>query len=518
MAEKLSLEPDQSIHNYDNDEIQNTTRILLNIKNSFLKDMNIDVDKANSSYSNVQRYDTYDLTLYNSRKISKRTILYANRIRVYIELYYALLDRSVTNVNVDEVHEGIEGVYNPLKIIRNRKFRKNFENYWPNTMLRENKSIIAITAFSSRRIPFPWFVDISERAGDISSRTAHCHELRRPDSTRYFPHRDLNNLKMKYNSGKCSSTSKELSTENHDGLCSNKNLLARSIELPKSSTDSTERTSSISYNKIRRTLSRLAKAPSKSKKGEARGVRVTVKPLCLLENEISVDKSEVSNNNNNMFHDIKTTRLDVEKSMNIKENDRNISMKPTYDEMEVNSSLFLYKRRLAYLNCSWFLMQRKLLTIKAREQKLLKTCNSSREECIQLYKLVSETEQCLDQYNSKLIDVELICRNWKNGIIREYSLRIDNFISTSDQILSELNTKMTLNIKMLQKGLGRLGLLRISHQKVLSKLAYMLLEYLIVVFLWIVWLVFTSAKIIKAVTMLVFRGFQFSFHLIASNN
>lgn len=133
-------------------------------------------------------------------KVPKSTRLKAERVRIYMDYYYNILERSIlldstqqqsthTQQHHHKHHEGVEGIYNPLQVIRNRKLRKKYHDVPPVRELSLSRPpIIAITQFSNKRNKrMMWFVDLTERYNDLTWRTSHWDELVKPDGTLWFP-------------------------------------------------------------------------------------------------------------------------------------------------------------------------------------------------------------------------------------------------------------------------------------------------------------------------------------------
>lgn len=140
--------------------------------------------------------------------IPKSTRLKAERVRIYLDYYFNVLERCIlldqgsldSPTSGDSIavsqhhhrhrhHEGVEGVYNPLQVIRNRKLRKKYHaELKPLRELTFTKvPLIAVEQFSSKpNRKLKWFVELSEKYSDLTWRTSHWNELRRPDGKRWI--------------------------------------------------------------------------------------------------------------------------------------------------------------------------------------------------------------------------------------------------------------------------------------------------------------------------------------------
>lgn len=88
-------------------------------------------------------------------------------------------------------YPGVEGVYNPLQVIRNREIRAKYHEYPP--PLSHANLPLPCNAFSShnlsgnRRWKMTWAVELNELINDIPWRKSHWHELRNPKGELWAP-------------------------------------------------------------------------------------------------------------------------------------------------------------------------------------------------------------------------------------------------------------------------------------------------------------------------------------------
>lgn len=121
------------------------------------------------------------------KPISRSTKLKADRVRIYLDYYYSILERSIIVDRGEHDHEGVEGVYNPLQIIRNRKLKKKNNDLPVRELGIAKTPFIAIKQFTSKpNKKMPWFVDITEKHTDMTWRTSHWDELVDPAGHRWF--------------------------------------------------------------------------------------------------------------------------------------------------------------------------------------------------------------------------------------------------------------------------------------------------------------------------------------------
>lgn len=182
-----------------------------------LLDSNI-LDTITNQISTSKSKNTDNLNFDKPLFIPKLTRLKAERVRIYLDYFYNVLERCISldnnnttnsdyhpNCPVEDMshihrhhyHEGVEGVYNPLQVIRNRKLRKKYHSELkPLRELTFTKvPLIAVVQFSKKpNRKLKWFVELSEKYSDLTWRTSHWNELRRPDGRRWCEDPQYNNL------------------------------------------------------------------------------------------------------------------------------------------------------------------------------------------------------------------------------------------------------------------------------------------------------------------------------------
>lgn len=210
----------QSVNN-NNQRVKMVTKLLVDMNSGLMDDLNYNrnVDKGyegefGSDQSNLKKAQSDNddpniatdprgnyLNLIPMKeqlpvpKVSKTSRLRAERVRIYLDYYYNILEAACRSgedengVERSNMHHGVEGVYNPLQIIRNRKLRKKYhDEVSSNRFLFYKAPVIAILQFS--RIPnrkkYRWFVDVNEKYGDITFRSQHWSELKDPSGNLWF--------------------------------------------------------------------------------------------------------------------------------------------------------------------------------------------------------------------------------------------------------------------------------------------------------------------------------------------
>ncbi|EJS44699.1 YBR255W [Saccharomyces arboricola H-6] len=174
------------------------TKILIDNKFGLMDDLNFSRPLAASSEGVPISTKTSELgTEYLKNRqensvspmppIPRSARIKADRVRIYLDYYYSILERCISIGGSQNHHVGVEGVYNPLQIIRNRKLKKKHHELPTREFYTTKHPIIAIKEFTSKpNKKIPWFVDINERYMDLTWRTSHWEELVDPQGNLWF--------------------------------------------------------------------------------------------------------------------------------------------------------------------------------------------------------------------------------------------------------------------------------------------------------------------------------------------
>ncbi|KAG7195572.1 uncharacterized protein KQ657_003339 [Scheffersomyces spartinae] len=165
------------------------TTLLLDMKTNMKADHNI-VDPS-ESILNDQRNNRENAT--QSVVVSRSTFLRAEKVKSMIAIKYLYLQRTLDWANANEdinLHCHVEGVYNPLQVIRNRRVRAKYKEYLRPLSFKELP--LASNVFSKHSIKdsnyaMLWSIDLTELIGDPIWRTYHWNELRNPHGKLWFP-------------------------------------------------------------------------------------------------------------------------------------------------------------------------------------------------------------------------------------------------------------------------------------------------------------------------------------------
>lgn len=146
----------------------------------------------NAKFNVVDKLGASDATpagsdLHISRAARNRT----DTTKAMLALKYHCLERAIQPPELEtNPHPGVEGVYNPLQILRNRQVRAAHHEQAPQGF---RGVPLACNVFSNRSRPSGkpwrmfWGIELSEEVSDLTWRNSHWHELRDPHGHLRFP-------------------------------------------------------------------------------------------------------------------------------------------------------------------------------------------------------------------------------------------------------------------------------------------------------------------------------------------
>lgn len=167
--------------------------IYLNTRNTMRADFNVIDPIADSTLSGTEDNCSKNEDFF---RVSRSTFTRAEKVKTTLSLKYLYIQKTydwlIHNKDTN-VHAGVEGVYNPLQVIRNRDMR--YKGGEKKRIWTTNSLTLASSAFSSHNIhnnskkrwTLVWEVDIYELIYDMSWRNSHWHDLKRPDGSLWFP-------------------------------------------------------------------------------------------------------------------------------------------------------------------------------------------------------------------------------------------------------------------------------------------------------------------------------------------
>ncbi|AGO11926.1 AaceriAGR245Cp [[Ashbya] aceris (nom. inval.)] len=485
----------------DHKDLRQATQLLLDLKNEFMKDMNLE---QGSSPGALKRYGhgIASDAGYSAFNCSRRTKERAERVKVYLEIYYLLLNKSVTRGETGP-YAGVEGVYNPLQTIRNRKLRKTYKHY--PSAIQVGSPIIAIKDFSRSSKPIPWFVDIYERSYDMAWRTSHWEKLRKPDGSYWFlqPQRGGISRGLSHEHGrfqrKQSSASGTSDVAEQDtaplGSVPKHSGQDPIAEVPIESHVQRDRGFKKTF------LSRLARSPPKTHGSSIESYDLATSDLSrpnVHSYNTPVDDTQRPDCRN-VFEDVKI--------VNVKRNVSNSDIERSTEaaspvQIEIDPLLLTDRRQLTYLYCTWALVRQREQNLRRRQRILVEKSNIALQLCSDAENELPQHIHAMHVYEEALAAGFELCQRWKDRLLNTYSLRVDDLLQSSDRVMSSVNTTLTLRTKSLQELIDRLGISRYYPRPGVATLLYSALEFAIVALLWVIWFLFS---ILKAIRFLLYK-------------
>ncbi|KAI5955775.1 hypothetical protein KGF54_001277 [Candida jiufengensis] len=168
--------------------------LLLDTRNILKADCNV-IDPESNLKASSNNNDT--------TKITRNTFVRAEKVKTMLGVKYLYIERlhEWDKINGhDNEHPGVEGVYNPLQILRNRKIRAKYNEY-PKPLLMKTLPL-ACNVFSRHNQPghhhphahhqhkrewrMQWAIELNEYIGDSRWRVNHWDELKDPNGDYWF--------------------------------------------------------------------------------------------------------------------------------------------------------------------------------------------------------------------------------------------------------------------------------------------------------------------------------------------
>lgn len=513
---KINSSNNLLLETYEEDEIQKLkevgqlSSVFLEVRKGIMDELNID-----SSHNEKLEQEREHNKHQQHKKISKSTLNRAEKVKLMFNLYYLAMFQA-QKVN-NPLYEGVDGVYNPLQIIRNRKLRKKYHQY-PQVSIKTLPS--ASTAFSHTKTPLLWEVDVAELTYDSSWRAQHWHELVNPKGELWFPddrkkHRHHHRLHFR--------SSKEIKGDEDDGQArydklfdnneSNEDIENAVFQSSRSSSksdllDSTRldrRKREVIMDKIR------SKSPFRNK------YTVTDEKL----NKIELIDSDDNSKSFKILSDIDiepikptikitpetpTTDDEFEKSYLdsslIKNNSNEYDDSFEYEQIkQINNHI----KSLNYLN-SMINFYNHDFEYKIDEYTNLTKFDGIDENINKIESNFQELKNNeLPRYDKILKGKSEELREIQNELLNDYSTRIDQMLTSTDRTIGEVNTTLSLEIRKLKERFEKINSnkdINAQYDDFLN-FTYWILENLIVLILWFIWIVFSILKVMKFSVFLV---------------
>lgn len=515
-------------------EVGQIASVFLEVRKSIMNEYNIDL--AHNEHLDVER-DKNIPGQIKLKNISRATLQRAEKVKVMLNLYYyyVLNSQRVTAPKFS----GVDGVFNPLQVIRNRRIRKK---YHQPPKLAIKTLPYASTVFSRSKNKLIWQVDLTELTYDYNWRAQHWHELVNPHGELWFPteesfHHHHHHHHHRPHLPHHHSSEKSISNI-HDKLFE---LADDDSEEPdpeqqqqqhgssnESSKDDLLEVRSRKRDKLASKIRRRSKSPNKKRHGGSKDH---------LSEGIEFDKERISadtsatnlvaiEGNNETYKGNLLNEINIEP---IKVNQRATSSASENNGGTGNSTIDSIKspdndldveelRNLnAYLN-----NLRKLddlmnfgehhLAVKEREYcaliKFDKVMNKSTKIKNDANLLKTSI---LKNYERLVLDKSQHLEHYQNELTNNYSPRVEKLLLLSDRTIGEVNTTLSLEVRKLSERAEKLGP-AFKRTGSLISLSYWLLENLIVLLLWTIWIGFSIGRIIRFPFLVVWKILKWIFY------
>ncbi len=511
--------------------------VFLEMRKNIMSDFNIDLEHNESLDLERDKNIPGQVRL---RNISRATIQRAEKVKVMLNLYYFYVFN--TQRETQSKFAGVDGVYNPLQVIRNRRIRKK---YHQPPKLAIKTLPYASTVFSRSKHKLVWQVDLTELTYDFNWRAQHWHELVNPHGELWFPpeddgtgkhhhhHRHHDHHHPHLSTHHHHSSEKELSYI-HDKLFENDVTDEYDSSNNSSKDDVTSMaTRSRKRDKLTSKIRRRSKSPYKKKKeqdskeqlndgfeysGERSNADSLGSNLFPMEsngsfkgnllNDISIEPIKnhqrvLSSSDSNGQSNDGGTGTNITGSSSSKDSDDL--------EIEELKALNNYLQKLRKLDDLMNFGEHHL-TVKEREysqlinfQKVIKESEEIRQNSRYL------KENVLAKYDGLMNEKSSSLEYYQNELTNNYSPRVDKLLLLSDRTIGEVNTTLSLEVRKLSERLEKLGP---SYKRTgsLVSLAYWLLENLIVLLLWSIWIGFSIGRMFRFFIMLIWKVIKWVFY------
>ncbi|ODV77613.1 uncharacterized protein CANTADRAFT_41573, partial [Suhomyces tanzawaensis NRRL Y-17324] len=515
-------------------------------------------------------------------EISRKTIIRAERVKSMISVKYLYIQRLYEISEQETQHPGVEDVYNPLQIIRNRKIRAKYGEY-PKPLSIKTLPL-ASNVFSKNNTnpkkPWKmlWAIELPEIMGNLLWSRSHWHELKNAKGQLWFPaERNL--------SHSSSSSSAELKHRLHDKLfndelkeeSSDKKTRRRHLSSTTTSNDSDGHffkiTSSRSPMRLKDRMRKhtrkiYAHSSSSSNAGDDDDgklgynipkIKDPMKDQIFKRVSTSPERSDESRPLDPTTPPAPklrvispTQELDVN-DVRIRSVDRRIGsvddsyeVVPLFGEDEPDSDVLaeivkcpepdlrVKELQEAIKNFNYFeqvisLRMNYVVNIYPHLTKSIDTAlegilNEQLRELFELTMKISDEHLPIYEqlYSGFLNEVKAI-----NHLINDdYSIKIDNLLSTSDRSIGEINTSLSLELRKINERIDKLNSSLFSNNVVTEtfkdaelslklkngnnyKILYSALENLIVILLKFIWVIVNIYKFFAYLVKLVIRMFRF---------
>ncbi|CCH43607.1 hypothetical protein BN7_3160 [Wickerhamomyces ciferrii] len=523
--------------------------VLLEMRKNITTDYNIDLNHNENLDLERDRNIPGQIKLKN---ISRSTIQRCEKVKVMFNLYYFYLFNSQKSTNTR--YQGVDGIFNPLQVIRNRSIRKKYHNP-PKLAIKTLP--YASSVFSRSKNKLKWQVDLTELTYDFNWRAQHWHELKNSKGELWFPipkrqqhghdqhghhrhhrhhnhrhshrpylHRndDSSEMDISYIHDKLFEFNSNDEDQVENGSESEKELLDNQ-SLGSSKEDLSE-SRSRKRDRLASKIRKRSKSPFKKRSNQNKELDPGFQ---FDKNESFLNLPDEKNQNdlkykNNLLNDISiepiksqrvisNSQFNTDNESPLEEHQRSSSLSSSnnLEHVDNNKDLNLYSKKLVKLN-DLINFGKHYLFIKDNEYSNiinLEQINKDYEE-IKTNSNFLKT-QVLNKYEDLILDKTEYLESIQSKLTNNYSPRIDKLLLLSDRTIGEVNTTLSLEVRKLNERLEKLGP-SYKRSGSLVELAYWLLENFIVLVLWTIWIGFSIGRIFKFFFMIFWKVLKWVFY------
>lgn len=470
--------------------------VLLELRKSMMVELNYPKPQ---SIQDAQGEEYGSGTKHKRRlKVSSTTLNRVEKVKSMMNLYYFCLFQS--QQVTEPKYPLVDGIYNPLQIIRNRKLRSKY-NEFPKLSFKILP--YASTVFSKNRHPFKWEVELPELAYDLSWRSNHWHELVNANGEVWYPLASADSTPHRHRHHHHHQHRRKPSQEAariHDKLFDDARARSRS--------KSPIRKLHSRFSKSRDSIE-LPTIPSPSLQAPASPPLLTVTAVdndgltkdylagivispTKKPQDTTADATSIPPDTEAAPHPLtinSTQLLDEQDLQRLMQEDRQL-------EEFINELIEL--QTLIDFSQYHFCIKDEELSRKIQFSRILDKINefnATRQGLL---------DQTFPKFNSSVVKKSIELEDFQNTLLNEYSPKIDQLLLLSDRTIGEVNTTLSLQIRKLNERLEKLQPIHKRSGWIIN-FGYWLLENLVVLLFWGVWIGFSIGKCFRCLLLVVWR-------------
>lgn len=505
---------------------------------------------------------------------SSSTLARADKVRTMLGLKYLYIHRVYEWSQSPESisHPGVEGLYNPLQIIRNRKIRAKYKEYPRQLTIRLLP--LPCNAFSShndsrKNWRMLWGIDLNELLDDTPWRQDHWHEIKNPKGQLWFPKRPTSNessleihmhghnirkrMHEKLFADDISDSSKDLKslslntsiTDEDDGKFLIKISRARSPNRRRHHVKKRVKRgarklylgSSPSTSELESDVEDLEEEPTGTHEDLSKQFFKPVSPSSNEQDNLDpLDSSpnykmippeiyiELENEVKKVpFKSMLRVQVNTDELPQDSDNDQETTQLSVEQLQACDKDICITRSQFSYLQA---VIELKLYYMTNLYPELVNKLTSIIQEIVEV-DLVRLNESTFEIHENILPAYEMLYNGFNDEIksvihqINEnYSVRIDNLLSSSDRLIGEVNTSISHELRKVNEKLDRLnnsffggmiaGALKDNEYMNMSdsgnkQILYLILENCIVISLRIIWVIANVFRCLLYIIRVIWR-------------